>query len=77
MLLQEICSAFVQNPTVEITSKSMYFSLFFTPIDPLRKSAVLNARVKSIGLIHWNYPDFKEIYTVHFSNLAYMFRMYI
>jgi hypothetical protein len=35
----------------------------------------LKPRVKSNGLMHWNYPDFKEIYTVHFSNLAYMFRM--
>jgi hypothetical protein len=26
--------------------------------------------------MHWNYPDFKEICTTHFSNLAYMLRMY-
>jgi hypothetical protein len=32
---------------------------------------------KPWSLMHWNYPDFKEIYTVHCSNLAYMFRMYI
>jgi hypothetical protein len=31
-------------------------------IDPLRKSTVLKPPVKSNGFMHWNYPDFKEIY---------------
>jgi hypothetical protein len=26
--------------------------------------------INSKGLMHWNYPDFKEIYTAHLSNLA-------
>jgi hypothetical protein len=42
-------------------------------LDPLRKSAVLKPRVKSKGLMHWNYPDFNEIHTVHLSNVAFMF----
>jgi hypothetical protein len=26
--------------------------------------------------MHWNYPDFKEIYTAHFSNLASMLLLF-
>jgi hypothetical protein len=49
----------------------MSFKMSFKMLADLRKSAVLTPRVKSNGLMHWNYPDFKEIYTSHFSNLAF------
>jgi hypothetical protein len=61
------------------TTINLIVCAFRSFIDPLWKSAVLNPRVKSNGLMHWNYPDFKEIYTVTvlFSNLAHMFRIYL
>jgi hypothetical protein len=36
MLLLEICSAFVQNPTVEITSKNIYYTPCLTMLDSQR-----------------------------------------